>query len=178
MRRDHQSVTSDWQRVDQKLIEGVVVREVRAVGTGYGALTEVFRTDWGLDEQHVDQIFQTVLDPGAVSAWHAHGETTDRLFVSLGRAEIVLYDGRPDSPSSGELNRFVFGTYRPALLVVPPRVWHGVRNGTGEPVMVLNAVDRAYSYQEPDHWRLPPDTEEIPYRFPPPRGGWPDPHSR
>jgi dTDP-4-dehydrorhamnose 3,5-epimerase len=30
---------------------------------------------------------------------------------------------------------------------------------------VLNLVDRAYSYEAPDHWSLPIDTEQIPYRF-------------
>jgi dTDP-4-dehydrorhamnose 3,5-epimerase len=31
-------------------------------------------------------------------------------------------------------------------------------------------VDRAYTYEDPDHWRLPPDTREIPYRFRSPNG--------
>lgn len=178
MRRVRQSVTSDWQRADQKPIAGVVVREVRAVGTAYGALTEVFRRDWELDNAGVDQIFQSVLEPGAVSAWHAHEDTTDRLFVSAGRLDLVLYDSRPDSPTCGELNRFAFGTFRPGLLVVPPRVWHGVHNASSAPAMLLNAVDRAYRYEGPDHWSLPPDSDAIPHRFPEPPGGWRDPQSR
>jgi dTDP-4-dehydrorhamnose 3,5-epimerase len=177
MRKKPQSVTSDWQRVDQKLIAGVVVREVRAVGTAYGALTEVFRSDWELDDGGVDQIFQSVLEPGTVSAWHAHADTTDRLFVSTGRLDLVLYDSRPDAPTSGELNRFAFGTFRPALLVVPPRVWHGVHNSSSATAVLLNAVDRAYRYDGPDHWCLPPDSDAIPHRFPESPGGWHDPRS-
>jgi dTDP-4-dehydrorhamnose 3,5-epimerase len=30
------------------------------------------------------------------------------------------------------------------------------------PSLILNAVDRSYSYENPDHWRLPPDTPHIP----------------
>jgi dTDP-4-dehydrorhamnose 3,5-epimerase len=44
-------------------------------------------------------------------------------------------------------------------------VWHGVQNVHPGPSSVLNLVDRAYRYEAPDHWRLPPDTAEIPYRF-------------
>jgi len=31
------------------------------------------------------------------------------------------------------------------------------------PSILVNLVDAAYSYDDPDHWRLPPDTPEIPY---------------
>jgi dTDP-4-dehydrorhamnose 3,5-epimerase len=40
-----------------------------------------------------------------------------------------------------------------------------VQNIGDGPAAVLNAVDRAYDYEDPDHWRLPADTPEIPYRF-------------
>jgi hypothetical protein len=33
---------------------------------------------------------------------------------------------------------------------------------------VLNLTDHAYTYDSPDHWRLPVDTRRIPYRFPSP----------
>jgi dTDP-4-dehydrorhamnose 3,5-epimerase len=54
---------------------------------------------------------------------------------------------------------------RPALVTIPPRVWHAVRNLSSTPSMMLNLTDRAYSYEDPDHWRLPADTDRIPFRF-------------
>jgi dTDP-4-dehydrorhamnose 3,5-epimerase len=54
---------------------------------------------------------------------------------------------------------------RPQLVVVPPRVWHGIENLSDEPGTVINIPDRAYQYAQPDHWRLPPDTDQIPYAF-------------
>jgi dTDP-4-dehydrorhamnose 3,5-epimerase len=152
--------------VDQKLIEGVVVKEVRSVPTPYGYLTETFRTDWELDATGMEQVFQTVIEPGKVSAWHVHSLTTDRLFVTLGSLQIVLYDSRRDSPTAGQLNEFRFGSVRPALLVIPPEIWHGVHNPTSSIATMLNLVDRGYQYDNPDHFRLPPDTDQIPFRFP------------
>ena len=82
--RDQRHITRDW-RLEQPLLDGVEVHEVQNVPTGYGRLTELFRQDWKLAGQGVDQVFQSLLRPGAISAWHAHGETTDRLFVGLGQ---------------------------------------------------------------------------------------------
>jgi dTDP-4-dehydrorhamnose 3,5-epimerase len=91
--------------------------------------------------------------------------TTDRLFVNHGQILVVLYDAREDSSTFGVLNKFHLGILRPGLLVVPPKVWHGVQNIGEGSSSLLNLVDRAYRYEDPDHWRLPHDTSLIPYRF-------------
>lgn len=162
-RRDPQSITSDWTPL-RELLHGVVVREVRNVPKSNGLLTEVFRRDW-LPDAVVDHVFQVRLEPGAVSAWHSHRETVDRLFVTEGLMRIVLYDARSTSPSYQRLNELRFGLERPALVVVPPGVWHGVQNLTKRTATLLNLADRAYQYEDPDHWRLPHDTDRIPFRF-------------
>jgi len=164
--RDAQSITSDWQPL-QPLIDGVVVREVRNVLKDNGCLTEVWRDDWGLGPAAVAQVFQVVLEPLAISAWHVHQRATDRLFANRGQLKIVLFDARAGSPTESRLNVFRCGTARPMLIVVPPGVWHGVQNIGGTAASLLNLPDRAYSYESPDHWRLPPDTERIPYAFAP-----------
>jgi dTDP-4-dehydrorhamnose 3,5-epimerase len=163
--RDRASVTADWTSV-QPLIEGVGVKEVKNVIKNDGdLLCEIFRRDWLLDEGEIDQVFQDLMLPGQISAWHVHRHTTDRLFISHGLAVIVLYDGREESATYKQINEFRFGSIRPALLCIPPGVWHGVRNLSKEPTILLNLVDKAYQYNAPDHWRLPFDTEKIPYRF-------------
>ena len=164
-RKDTQSITADWLRLED-LIDGVQVREVKNVGKRQGGvLTEIFRRDWDLDEGTVDQIFQNILQPGEVSGWHVHQFTIDRIFVNWGRMRIGLYDARAASPSFGRANEFHFGIDRPALVVIPPGVWHAVQNNTGVAAALINIVDKAYQYEDPDHWRLPIDTPEIPYKF-------------
>ncbi|MBC7802416.1 MAG: dTDP-4-dehydrorhamnose 3,5-epimerase family protein [Candidatus Parcubacteria bacterium] len=165
MKQDVQSITRDWQFVHQTLISGVQVKPVSNVPTGYGHLCEVMRMDWKLDATGVDQVFFSAFDAGGVSGWHAHALTTDRLFVAQGRMEIVLFDSRQESPTHGEVNRFRLGTARPALVSVPPGIWHAVRNGGGQPAVLINIVDRAYQYEQPDHYRLPLETDQIPFRF-------------
>jgi dTDP-4-dehydrorhamnose 3,5-epimerase len=163
-RKDGQSGRPDWTSV-QKAIHGVRVREVRNVPKGRGLLTEIFRADWRLDGGVVDQVFQVALGPREISAWHVHRRALDRLFANRGAVRIVLYDARASSPTHGLVNEFRFGEHRPALLLVPAGVWHGVENLRDDPGAVLNLVDRAYSYRDPDHWRLPPDSPRIPFSF-------------
>lgn len=165
--RDGQSVTPEWTPVAGPRIAGVRLHEVRPVIRENGTLVEVYRADWHLDALGVAQVFLRTLEPGAVSAWHAHEHTTDRLFVTRGRMRIVLFDPREGSPTRGALDVILSGEERPQLLVIPPQVWHGVQNLAHVPSTLLNAVDVPYTYAAPDHWRLPPDTPEIPYRFPP-----------
>jgi dTDP-4-dehydrorhamnose 3,5-epimerase len=163
-KRDAPSVTSDWQ-VLREAIADVEVREVKNVLKDNGYLTEVWREDWKLQPSGVAQVFQALIEPRGISAWHVHRQATDRLFATHGRLKIVLYDARPDSESTGRINVFLCGPARPMLIVVPPGVWHGVQNVGASPALLLNLPDRAYAYEAPDHWRLPPDTDQIPYSF-------------
>ena len=163
--KDEQSVTADWT-VIQEAIDGARLVEVRNVIANTGHTTEIFRRDWFPDvDVEVDQVFQVTLGAHGVSAWHVHMDTTDRLFVNAGQVKIVLFDARPASPTSGLVNDFRLGDRRPGLVIVPAGVWHGIQNLQAAESRVLNLVDRAYEYQDPDHWRLPADTEQIPYSF-------------
>lgn len=162
-KRDQMSINADWTSAHAPRIHDVVVKEVKNVPTHYGYLTEVFRRDWGLDDGVVDQVFQSVLNPGAISAWHAHETTTDRLFVTEGILLIALYDARPESPTMGAVQIARCGILRPTIVTVPPMVWHGIKNVGPTPTRLLNLVDRAYDYDDPDHWRLESTDDAIPF---------------
>jgi dTDP-4-dehydrorhamnose 3,5-epimerase len=162
--KDEQSVTADWAAL-QEAIDGVRLIEVRNVIGETGCTTEVIRREWFDGALDLDQVFQVTLAGGGLTAWHVHMKTTDRLFVSSGQMKIALYDGRPESETHGRINVFRLGERRPGLVIVPPGVWHGVKNLQSSDGRILNLVDVAYEYEDPDHWRLPPDTPEIPYRF-------------
>jgi dTDP-4-dehydrorhamnose 3,5-epimerase len=163
--KDVQSITADGHPFKRDLIEGVHLREMPNIMKSNGVLTEIFRADWFAQPITVEQVFQSILFPGAISAWHAHARTTDRLFVAMGCMHIVLFDARECSPSFGNINEFRHGEPRQALITVPPGVWHGVRNFGPSNALLLNVVDHAYDYEDPDHWRLPIDTDKIPFSF-------------
>jgi dTDP-4-dehydrorhamnose 3,5-epimerase len=163
-RKDAAHIDRDWV-VQQRLIDGVRTREVRNVVTANGITTELFRPDWGIVDGSVQQAIHVALRGEALSAWHQHRERWDFLFVVGGHIRVVLYDPREDSPTRGQVDVLHLSPARPMLLAVPPWVWHGVQNLSREVSCFVNLFDRPYDYGNPDEWRLPPDTPEIPYRF-------------
>ena len=94
-----------------------------------------------------------------------HERKTDHLMVVHGHLRAVLYDGRDESPTAGRCNVLHLSVARPTLLVIPPRVWHGLQNLADGPSTFVNYFDLQYDYTAPDDWRLPADTDEIPYTF-------------
>jgi dTDP-4-dehydrorhamnose 3,5-epimerase len=160
--KDVARVRPDWTAVNLPAIDGVVIKDVANVVTENGYLTEIWRPQWRLDAAPVGQVFQRVYDGGSTSSWHAHARTSDRLFCAFGRVRVSLFDGRRSSPTFGTSVAIRAGVERPAVIVVPPGVWHAVRNIGESPVVVINVVDAAYDYDDPDVYRLPIDTPLIP----------------
>jgi dTDP-4-dehydrorhamnose 3,5-epimerase len=130
--KDEPHVTPDWD-IALDLIEGVRTREVRNIVTANGITTEVHRDDWGIVDGGVEQVIHVSLRAGAISAWHMHERKTDHLMVVSGHLRAVLYDGREESPSAGRLNVLHLSVARPTLVVIPPRVWHGIQNLADSP---------------------------------------------
>lgn len=162
--KDEAHMTPEWDRQADH-IDGVAVREVKHIVTANGVTTELFREDWGIMKGDLVHMIHVSLRPGAVSAWHMHRLKTDHLFVVGGTLRAVLYDDREGSPTRGKLDVFHLSAMRPTLAVIPPEVWHGIQVLSPEPANFVNFFDHAYDYSDPDDWRLPPDTPEIPYSF-------------
>lgn len=163
-KKDPQLITSEWHKLE-KMIEGVTVREVLHVPRDHGVITEVFRPEWDPTGQPIVHIYQSRLYAGALGAWSCHANNTDRLFVNQGNIKVVLYDARDESETSGMLNELHAGDARPSLIVIPPGIWHGLQNLGSQEALVLNMPTNPYNYEDPDHYRLPFDTSEIPYSW-------------
>jgi dTDP-4-dehydrorhamnose 3,5-epimerase len=94
-----------------------------------------------------------------------HVEQDDRLFFGFGDLKVVLYDARSDSPSRGRLNELFFGEHNRALLRIPRGVFHAMQNVGRTDCVFVNMPTRPYRHEDPDKYRLPLDTDEIPYAF-------------
>jgi dTDP-4-dehydrorhamnose 3,5-epimerase len=163
-RKDSQLVTKGWQKIEQQ-IEGVVVREVLHVPRDHGIITEMFRPEWDPTALPIVHIYQSRLFPGAIGAWSCHATTVDRLFVNQGHLKVVLYDGREASKSFGRVVELHTGDARPAFIVLPAGIWHGLQNLGASDALIVNCPTKAYNYEDPDHYRLPFDSPEIPYTW-------------
>jgi dTDP-4-dehydrorhamnose 3,5-epimerase len=162
--KDRASTNADWE-IRRDLIADVGVKEIRSMVTGNGVTTEIYRADWGVGKSSIGHAIHVTLRGNAISAWHCHEFQNDHIAVVHGAMRLVLFDDRESSITRGKLNVFNLSPLRPMLIAIPPGVWHGLRNLMFEPSTFVNLFDRAYRYDDPDEWRLPADTDQIPYRF-------------
>ncbi len=100
-----------------------------------------------------------------VKGWGLHKEHEDRYFVLSGELELVLYDPRPESSTCGKMCRVYLSGSRPRLINVPKFVWHADHNIGTSDVVVVNFPTIQYDHSSPDKYRLPLDTDLIPYSF-------------
>ncbi len=144
------------------MIEGVAIKHLRVIPDERGFLMEILRNDDEIFEAF-GQVYMTTAYPGVVKGWHYHKQQTDHMTVLKGMAKIVLCDMRQDSPTHGEIMELFVGDKNPVLIKIPTGVAHGMKGIGTEVAYMLNVPTRAYDYDKPDEYRIPPDGGEIPY---------------
>lgn len=144
------------------MIDGVTIKNLQPHADERGCLTEILRSD---DEifQKFGQIYASLNYPGVIRAWHYHRKQDDLWAVVRGMVKAVLYDQRKDSPTHGEVQEVFLGEQNPVLLKIPVGVMHGYKTIGVEPSLLINLPTEAYDPADPDEYRLPFDTDQIPY---------------
>jgi len=79
--------------------------------------------------------------------------------------KVGLYDAREDSPTHGEVQEVFLGEQSMVLLKIPIGVMHGYKTIGVEPSLLLNLPTMVYNPAQPDEYRLPYDTDQIPYNW-------------
>jgi len=146
------------------LIEGVKIKKLNVFPDERGRLMEMLRSD---DELFLKfgQVYMTTAYPGVVKGWHYHKKQTDNFVVVKGMMKVVLYDGREKSPTYKEINEFFMGEHNPILLQIPTYVYHGFKCISDTEAMCINMPTEVYNYNQPDEYRVDPDSGEIPYNW-------------
>jgi len=144
------------------VIEGLLVQSLEVKADERGRLAELFRADVP-GTPAFGQVHLTTLHPGVVKAWRRHSRRTDALAVVSGMVRLGLYDGREESPTSGELRQFFLGDHSPLRVVVPPGVWFGLKGIGPAEALVVVLTDAPYDAKDPDEERWDPDVNDIPF---------------
>jgi len=143
-------------------IDGVHVVRLPHVAMPDGFMMELYRTDWPKTGNTVRQINWFQLDAGTVTGWHCHTGHTDHLIGVAGTIKLALWDGRDASPSRGATEVVRMSPSRPTMVIVPPGVWHGLRNERDQPAGYVQVLDALYDHKNPDSRKLPLGTPDIP----------------
>ena len=162
--KDLQTVTPDGKST-APMIEGVILRTLAPQADERGEICEVFNPAWGVHPAPLVYVYQATVRPGYVKGWIVQRHQDDRLFVSIGRIRIVLYDDRADSPTRGMLNSFTVTERNRALVVIPRGVFHAVQNVGESEAVYINMPTAPYNHANPDKYRLPLRNDLIPFDF-------------
>ena len=169
-RRDQQMVTPAGLAVG-RLTEGVQIRPLPTHADARGSVFELFDVQWNWHPDPVVFAYCFTIRPGCVKGWNLHRQQEDRYALLNGEMELVLFDPRPESSTCGEICRIVLSEHQRCLVNVPKNVWHADHNIGGSEVVVVNFPTAAYDHTNPDKYRLPLDTDLIPYSFGGAKGG-------
>jgi dTDP-4-dehydrorhamnose 3,5-epimerase len=104
------------------------------------------------------QISYSLMESGAIKAFHLHRRQDDLWFVPpADRLLVGLLDVRESSPTYQLSMRFVMGAGEARLLLIPAGVAHGVANLRSVPASIIYFTTRAFDPADPDEHRLPHD---------------------
>jgi dTDP-4-dehydrorhamnose 3,5-epimerase len=144
------------------LIDGVVIKPLKVNVDERGSLTEILRVDDEVFEKFA-QVYVSLNYPGVIRAWHYHKKQNDFFAVVKGMVKVALYDARENSPTRGEVNEYFLGERNNIILRIPIGVMHGYKTIGVEPSLLLNFPTEVYNRSEPDEYRVPWDSPEVPY---------------
>jgi len=141
-------------------IDGVFVKQLKRIPDERGAIFHMLRNDDPLFIRFGEIYFATV-HPGVIKGWHHHREMTLNYAVIQGMIKLVLFDGRKDSPTVGNLMEVFMGEENYLLVQIPPGVWNGTKGMGTKTAMIANCATLAHDPGEMQ--RKDPFTNEIPY---------------
>lgn len=142
------------------MIDGVIVKLLRRIPDERGYIMHMLRANDPEFEKFGEIYFSTVY-PGAIKAWHLHKEMTLNYSVISGMIKLVLYDGRDNSPTKGELQELFIGQENYLLVKIPPYVWNGFKGVGAEMAILANCATIPH---DPDEIiRMSPFDPSIPY---------------
>lgn len=139
-------------------LPGVRTYDLRILPDERGFFAEALRKDWEqlVEEDQIVQINISVSYPQIIRAWHRHlrGQV-DYFLVIRGALKICAYDDRESLPTKGKLAEIIASSQKPQIVRIPGIYWHGIKNISNEPSLLIYFVNRLYDYQNPDEERRP-----------------------
>lgn len=154
-----------------RLTEGVVIRDLTTIADERGTVAELYDVRWDFLPAPLVFSYMFTVRPGFVKGWGLHKEHEDRYAILQGEMALVLFDPRPTSSTCGEICKLILTEHHRRLVSIPRFVWHADHNIGSKDVVVVNFPTIPYDHANPDKYRLPIDTDLIPYSFGDAKGG-------
>lgn len=142
------------------MIAGVVLKPLQQFVDERGAVYRVFRNTQ--KDVEVNEVYISKVNHGVVKGWKCHRRMTQRFVVPYGQMKIVLFDGREDSETHGDIMEVLLDAHQHyAQLTVPAGIWYAFGCLSADYSLMLNVADLIHEDQEAE--TLPLNTPLIQY---------------
>ena len=144
---------------------GVKIQPLRIIPTNGGPVLHLLRSDYALMPsfpQGFGEFYFSEVEYLAIKGWKCHKRQSQLFAVPFGKMKVVLYDGRTDSKSFGQILEITIG--RPdnyCLLSIPTNIWYSFKAESQPSALLINCANIPHDPNESTN--LPLNTEEIPY---------------
>jgi len=132
----------------QKLIEGVVVTNLRQIEDERGAVFHVLKnTDPHFNK--FGEVYISKVNLNVIKGWKYHKEMTQNFSVPYGVLKLVLVDLRPNSPTFEHINEFIMepeGNYK--MVSLPSKLWYGFKCLSDSYCLLLNIASMKHDPSE------------------------------
>lgn len=149
----------------QEGLAGVHCRDLILHSDDHGTLCELFDPRWTWHPDPLQTCYFFTIRPGHVKGWALHKGHEDRYCVFQGEIKVVLYDAREGSPTFKQVRIIVLSDQRRQIINIPVGVWHASQALGTKDALAVNFPTAPYDHKNPDKYRLPVDTDLIPYDF-------------
>ena len=129
------------------MIEGVKVIPLRQIPDERGKIMHMLKET---DPHFIrfGEIYFSCAWPGVVKGWHVHQRMTVNNAVIVGRAKLVLYDGRLASPTKGDIMELFIGEDNYCLVQIPPGIANGYKAYGDKLVIMANCATEPHDPAE------------------------------
>ena len=121
------------------MIEGVRIAPLRQIPDERGKVMHMLRAD-APHFTGFGEVYFSLVNPGAVKAWHVHHRMVRNYAVPVGLIRLALFDDRAGSPTRGRLHEMTLGPSNYHLVTIPAGIWTGFKGLSEEPALVANCA--------------------------------------
>lgn len=130
------------------MIDGVVIKALKAHEDDRGFFREIFRFSEEFYDVSVGQLSHSLVKEGVIKGWHGHKVQSQWNYVVLGLIKVALHDNRANSPTYKETMGFLVGDgQEPCGYFFPPGVLHGYKCLKG-PMQIIYVTSGAYDLED------------------------------
>lgn len=148
---------------DQKIIEGVVVRNLSKIENDKGSILHVLKST----DSHFNKFgecYISEVNPGKIKAWKKNSIQTQNLTVIQGSIKFAIFDDRKNSITKNQINIFELNrdqNYK--LLTIPPNIWYGFSCIGNVKSLIINCSD--YPHNSENTISLNIKNDVIPFNW-------------